>query len=187
MINKRIVKAIIRGWLRLVFTGLVLCFIMLFGIPAESFAGPGMNMNLYSPKSGPNYHPVMIPPPMPPGFPYKWVGNELIHRFRDDGMEIDRVKPAEESDTMKLPTVANEIISFSVPSAGEDMKGYILTFEEKEDLERVKEGYLKMNERGELYTWSFVKDNIVLLLSGEMQEEEVRQYESSLHGLSIKD
>ncbi len=102
---------------------------------------------------GTNYHPVMHPPPMPPGFSYKWVGNELIHRFNDDGLDIEGVKPAAESDKVKLPARANEIICFSLSSAGEDINGHIFTFEEKEDLAKVKEDFLKMKERNEICTW----------------------------------
>ena len=35
------------------------------------------------------YNPAVQPPPMPPGFPYKWVGDELIKRFTNDGLEIE--------------------------------------------------------------------------------------------------
>ncbi len=164
----------------LIIIGFVITAIILFGFTDKTFARNGKSSGGSHTK---RLQPIVLPPPRPPGFPYKWVGKDLIKRFTEDGLEIEKTKPVAKGDYINLPAKAKEIVSFSIPSLGEDMGGYILCFEKKNNLEKVKKHYFKLNGKGELYMWSFVKDNIILILSGAIAEEKARQYESALNDL----
>jgi hypothetical protein len=118
---------------------------------------------------------------MPPGFPYKWVGDELIKRFTENGLEMEDIEPAPENDHIILSVRAKEIIRFNVPSYGKKVTGYIFCFDKREAFEKTKKHYLDLNKKGELYTWSFSKDNILLVLAGSMPEESARRYEKVLY------
>ena len=134
-----------------------------------------------------HHTPLMImPPPMPPGFPYKWVNDDLIKRLTENKLEVEQTAPVSEVDYINLPTNATKVTKFYIPSFGEDVGGYILSFEKKNDLEKVRKQYLKLNEMGKLYTWSFVKDNIILVMAGILPEEKARLYEHVLYDLDKK-
>ena len=166
----------------LIFIVLVSTSFILCGYAEKVFARNGSNGGSSAPTVR-HIQPNVHPPPMPPGFPYKWGGKDLIKRFTEDGLEIEKAKPVAEVDYGKLPAKVKEITKFSIPSFGEDKVGYIFCFERRKNLGKVKNHYLELNKKGELYTWSFVKDNVLLLLSGAIPEEKARQYESALYNL----
>ncbi len=145
------------------------------GCSGRGPAGSGPSLKYVTP----NIHPS----PMPPGFPYKWSGKDLIKRFSESGLEIEKAESVVEANHSNLAVKANEMTRFSIPSFGENIEGFILCFQQKNDLEKAKKYYLELNEKGELYTWSFVKDNIVLVLTGTITEEKARQYEKILYEL----
>ena len=166
---------------------LIIKLLIINAVILESFSGnilaaPGM----FSSIPLHNAHisvPTIIPPPMPPGFPYKWVGDELVRHFSEDGLVLKKIRKISKFKDIDLPSETKEILSFSTSSNEEGMDGYMLFFEKDKDLNNAKEHFLEMNEKGELHTWSFVKDNVLLLLAGTIREEDARLYESSLYKL----
>ncbi len=164
----------------LLMIGVILSILVMSGFFNKAFAHPRPSSCCGSITRA-HLTPVMImPPPMPPGFPYKWVGDDIITRFNESKLEVEQTELVSEVDYINLPTNAMEVIKFSIPSFGEDVEGYILSFEKKNDLEKVKKQYLKLNEMGKLYTWSFIKDNIILVMAGIIPEEKARLYENVL-------
>jgi len=93
------------------------------------------------------------------------------------------MKPVTEEDYSFLPARAKEDIKFSIPSIGEDVAGCILGFNVKYDLEKVKKHYLSLNKKNKFHSWTFVKDNILLVLDGRMTEERARKFEKALYEL----
>lgn len=167
----------------LLMTGVVVAGLVISGFIEKSFAMGYPNGSMIRG----HLTPLMImPPPMPPGFPYKWVGNDLILRFNESNLEVEHTEPVAEVDHINLPTNKMEVTKFSIPSFGEDMAGCIFSFEKKYNLEKVRKHYLKLNEMGKLYTWSFVKDNIILIMAGIIPEEKARLYENVLYDLNEK-
>ncbi len=74
-------------------------------------------------------------------------------------------------------------MGFGLASLGSDAEVVIHTFNLKNDLKDVQKYFLERNERGEFYTWSFVKDNVLLVLTGTIPEDVARQYENALYSL----
>jgi len=180
-INHKEGKTMYRYKIISLMTGVILAVLVLSGFFKNAFPGVAF--------SGYNYHrtPDMImPPPMPPGFPYKWVGNDLILRFNESKLEVEHTEPVSKVDHINLPTNATEVTKFSIPSFGENMGGCIFSFEKRNDLAKVRKQYRKLNKIGKLYTWSFVKDNIILIMAGIIPEEKARLYETVLYNLNEK-
>ena len=89
----------------------------------------------------------------------------------------------EETDHDHGIDVEKEAVSFDLSSLGKDAGGSINTFKYREDLKDLQKHFLALNEKGELHTWSFVKDNVLLILTGNVPEEIARLYETALAGL----
>lgn len=156
--------------------------LIIVGFNEEAFAG----MRGSSPRT---HTPVPKPPPViqpvvpPPQFFNKWSITEVVNSFQGNGLEIANIKPVSEEDYSSLPVGPEQGIKFSIPSIREDAVGCILSFDDKYDLEKVKKHYQSLNKKGELYSWTFVKDNILLVLDGAIQEAKAREYERALYDL----
>lgn len=118
----------------------------------------------------------------PPGFPYEWFAKDAAESFIKNNLEIDIASTSKDEN---MPDAANikECMKIFVASDGRKHEACILTFEKKEDLEAQQGHYLALNEKGELYNWSFVKDNMLVVLDGSVSEEDARLYEDSLCSL----
>jgi hypothetical protein len=134
-----------------------------------------------------NSHIPVSPPvfyfPPPPGFPQDWLIKDAVESIEEKGLIIENVKEVTEDDYRSLPANANKGIKFTMPSFEEDTEGCILSFKRKDNIEAVQNHFLELNEKGELYTWSFVKDNLLLVLSGTLPGLKARQYEQALYDL----
>ncbi|MBI4826013.1 MAG: hypothetical protein HY807_06280 [Nitrospirae bacterium] len=115
----------------------------------------------------------------PPGFPYEWFAKDAADSFRKNGLKVNTASAVKDEHPK-----AKECMKIHVTSNDKNLEGCILTFEKKEDLEAQQKHYLALNEKGELHNWSFVKDNVLLVLDGSVSEEEARLYESSLGAMA---
>ncbi|MBI4697828.1 MAG: hypothetical protein HY758_02645 [Nitrospirae bacterium] len=133
--------------------------------------------------------PNMLPPPRPPkqsevsavdaSF-YKWESRDVIEAFIDNGIEIEDIKIGITMD----PLSPHEGTIFLMPSHGKDVGGYISSYDSKDELERAREYYTKMNKNPEAPAWRiFGRDNILVLISGKVPEEKSREYERVLNTL----
>lgn len=123
--------------------------------------------------------PHVLPSPVPP-FPYKWRFKDVISSLNKNGIQTQEIEPVTQNNE-HLPAKAKEGTKFSIPSSNGEVAGCILCFDDKKSLEKVTTHYRTKNEKGELYNWSFVKDNVLLILPGSMPEETARQYEKALY------
>jgi hypothetical protein len=131
-------------------------------------------------------HVVPPPPffhPPPPGFVQKWFIRDAVDSINKKGLLIDTVSETTEVDYRTLPAEAKEGIKFSLPPFMKDIKGCILSFENKEDLKKVQKHFLELNEKGYYHSWSFAKDNILMILGGSLSESQAKQFESALYDL----
>ncbi len=164
-------------------TGIVVAVLLMSGFIEKAFAHGSVNCcgSITRAHLTPS---IIMPPPMPPGFPNKWVGNDLIQRFNESGLEIETTEPVNKLDYSSLPARAKEAIKITVPSIGEEGIGCILSFEVKHNMEEIKRHYLEKNKKEELYSWTFAKDNILVVLNGVISEDKARMFESVLNQLN---
>ena len=130
--------------------------------------------------------PFEVPPPwFPHGFPNVWSPDDVIKVLNERGLAVSKTSETLQSHD-NLPADAKEIVNFSETLSGKEWEGTILSFELKDNLNKVQKYYLDLNETGKLYTWSFQKGNILLVLPGSIAEEKARQYEKALNSMKIK-
>jgi len=117
---------------------------------------------------------------------YKWSPNDVINIFNAKGLEVQDIKPLTAEDYISLPAKAKEAIKFTIPSNGEHAEGCILSFERRDDMEKITGHYRKLNKKGKLHSWTFIKDNVLVVLKGEIPEKKARLYEDALKKLNKK-
>src|SRR5215207_2340359 len=99
---------------------------------------------------------------------------EVIQAFRE-GLEVGETRQVDrEVDRSFVPKTYKEQVSFTVPSQGERVRGWVFTFESPEDLEQVREHYEGF---GELFSsYVYVKNKVLVQISGSMPEEQAERY-----------
>ena|SRR5215207_3313187 len=104
---------------------------------------------------------------------------EVIQAFREEGLEVGETRQVDrevdrEVDRSFVPKTYKEQVSFTVPSQGERVRGWVFTFESPEDLEQVREHYEGF---GELFSsYVYVKNKVLVQISGSMPEEQAERY-----------
>jgi len=128
--------------------------------------------------------PAVAPKPQPPLFiPYKWLPGDVINIFNANGLEVQDIKPLTAEDYSSLPAKAKEAIKFTIPSNGEHAEGCIFSFERRDDMEKITDHYRKLNKKEKLHSWTFTRDNVLVVLKGEIPEKKARLYEDALKKL----
>ena len=114
----------------------------------------------------------------------QWNAQQVIDAFVANGLEVgDYLIMTEEYYSAAL-AVAIEGIRFKIPSFCENCGGKILVFENIEDLETTKNYYVDLgNQDAELFSWVFVKGNILVEMDGFLDEELAAKYEAALNTL----
>ncbi len=129
--------------------------------------------------------PIIMPPPRPGIFiKYKWSPEDIVKALNESDLGVKNTGPVNKSAYSSLPAKAKEAIKFTAPSIGEKGIGCILSFEVKSNMEKIKKHYLEKNKSEELYSWTFAKDNILVVLNGVISEENARMFESALSELN---
>jgi hypothetical protein len=131
--------------------------------------------------------PHFYQPIVPPGFPHKWLYRDVVQSFIENGLAVQEVNEVTVTENKLLPAEAKEVAKFPIHSSKGKAEGCVLCFDDKDDLEEVTEHYRELNESGERYNWSFVKDNVLLVITGPVSEEEARQYEKVLYEMKEKE
>ncbi|MEW6715744.1 MAG: hypothetical protein AB1306_11735 [Nitrospirota bacterium] len=128
--------------------------------------------------------PNVMPSPIPSSFThYKWTPEDVVNTMLTNGIEIQKTGQVTEADYSSLPAKAKEAVRFASPSIGENAIGCILTFDRRDDMEKVINHYRELNNKAELYSWTFVKDNALIVLNGLVGEEKAKPYENALERL----
>jgi hypothetical protein len=143
--------------------------------------------NLSNAPGSKNLPTPVFPKPGPPLFmQYKWSPNDVINIFNANGLEVQDIKPLTAEDYNSLPAKAKEAIKFTVPSNGERAEGCILSFERRDDMEKITDYYRTLNKKEKLHSWTFIRDNVLVVLKGEIPEKKARLYEDALKKLNKK-
>jgi hypothetical protein len=124
----------------------------------------------------------VVPKPSPPLIMhYKWTPGDVANTFIANGLEAKDIKPLTAEDYSTLPAKAKEASRFIIPS--EHAEGCILSFERRDDMNKIADHYRTLNKKDKLYSWTFIKDNVLVVLKGEIPEAKARLYEDALKKL----
>jgi hypothetical protein len=165
--------------------GIIFMFLVIFLVIATVYV---QDISAHHPHTAPpsasspmQIQPNVMPSPTPSPFTYyKWTPEDVVNTMLTNGIEINKTGLVTEADYSSLPAKAKEAVRFASPSIGNNAIGCILTFERRYDMEKIINHYRELNNKAELYSWTFVKDNALIVLNGLVGEEKARRYESAL-------
>ena len=108
---------------------------------------------------------------------------DIVKTFKDNGLEVADIKPGHTLN----PVTPQEGTIFLIPSFGENIGGYVTSYNSKDELKDAMIYYLQMNKDSASPAWYiFKKDNILVLISGKVPEEKTKQYENVLNNIGKK-
>lgn len=114
----------------------------------------------------------------------RWNSTQMVDAFITAGLEASSPRPMTVDDYGFAPLVAIEGTRFLIPSLCAECGGRILSFASLEDLEKSRAYYVDLGrESAAFYSWTFVKDNILVQINGDLPEEKAQQYEAALNAM----
>jgi hypothetical protein len=113
-----------------------------------------------------------------------WTTQQVVEAFLTAGLEVNGARPMIFDDYGLVPMLAVEGTRFFIPSICPDCSGRIMSFANQEDLTIVENYYAQMASFGAvLFSWVFVKNNILVQINGELPEERARMYQAALENM----
>lgn len=135
----------------------------------------------------------------------RWASNQVVEAFQAASLECEQVRPITESDYRLHftncplgydycpfnvditnpedfpPLTAIEGSRFFTPSLCKDCGGRIFSFASPEDLKELRTYYFEQGEDHiAFFSFLYVRDNILVLIDGDVPEEKAKQYETAL-------
>ena len=113
-----------------------------------------------------------------------WDTQQVVDTFRLAGLEVSNPRPMTSDDYGLVPMLATQGTRFFIPTVCPDCGGRIMSFANQEDLVIVRDYYAQMTRFGAvLFSWVFVRNNILVQINGELPEESARVYEAALDNM----
>jgi len=113
----------------------------------------------------------------------KWSAASVLTAITDSGLEAERVTRG----VIVGPPGAKDNIIFIIPSYGENTGGLIAGFDTEKALLDAWVYFLGMNLNREKPAWRiYRRDNILLLISGLVPEEQSVKYLDALDGMKVE-
>ncbi len=107
---------------------------------------------------------------------------DVIAAFRVGGLEAENPTPMKRSDFSLIEMNFVEATHFLIPSLGPDSGGRVFVFANPDDLRVVRNYYNKMGEASPiLFSWVFVRGNILVQINGDLSSQLARSYEMVLN------
>lgn len=113
-----------------------------------------------------------------------WNGQNVVDAFKSAGLEAEGTYQMTKDDYGLAPLMTVEGIRFLIPSLCSDCGGRIMVFDDPTGLEATKAYYEEMGKSSAaLFSWVFVKDNILVQINGDLPEDKALQYQATLETL----
>jgi len=107
--------------------------------------------------------------------------DEVIEAFQGAGLQAEDPKEMTKDDYGMAPMAAEE---GKIVKIGDDMNARILSFENEEDLDKMKAYYDDLGEASAIFfSWTIKHKNILVQLGGDLEEEKFNEYKEVLEGL----
>lgn len=131
------------------------------------------------------HQPANLPVPPPPEYVTqktsfdKWSSRDIIEAFKEHGLEVTVTKGL----AIGSPA-AKESTIFLIPSYGKDIGSLVSSFDSEHAMNEAVMHYSKMNYNADTPAWwIYRKDNILVLISGKVPEEQAGKYEDVLNDM----
>lgn len=105
----------------------------------------------------------------------------VIDAFKDAGLEVGKDTREMKREDYGLVPMGDEGMRLMIPSLGEDAGGRVIYYKDKEYLNKAKDYYESLGkESAMLYSHVFVRDNVIVQISGDLEDEKAEEYEKVL-------
>ncbi|MBW7476018.1 hypothetical protein K0T92_14825 [Paenibacillus oenotherae] len=113
-----------------------------------------------------------------------YTSDDVIAAFTKAGLEVEDAVAISKEDMGIVPAKFKEGKRFSIPSAGEAEGGRVFAFDNDSDLTELKEFFGKIGEEGTIFfTRTADKGNILIQITGRVEEELFNKYKAALESL----
>lgn len=110
----------------------------------------------------------------------RFTPEQVIAAFKAAGLEAESARPMTKDDYGMAPYVGQGI-RFVIPSVCADCGGRILAIDDKADLQRARAFYDDLGKQSAmLFSWTYVRENILVQLNGDLPEAQAKKYEAAL-------
>ena len=115
----------------------------------------------------------------------RWNSTQVVDAFIAAELEAGSPRPMTRDDYGFAPLVAIEGTRFLIPSLCAECGGRIMSFASQGDLEKTRAYYVEMGkESAAFFSWTFVKDNILVQINGDLLEDKALLYEAALDSMN---
>lgn len=128
---------------------------------------------------GPPASPAASPTPKS-----QWTIEDASNAITSAGLEFASPRKMVKDDYGWAPMVATEGVRFLIPSLGTDKGGRLYTFANTDDRDTTHNYVVNLGRSSAaFFSWTFVKDNVLLQINGDLPEDQARRYEAALLGM----
>ena len=112
----------------------------------------------------------------------RWTSEEVFDAFLQADVELGSTYEMTPEDFGMTPMVATEAHRILIPSLGKEPGGCLFIFNNQQDLDLTKSYYDDLGTSSALlFSWTIVRDNVLLQIDGTMPEEQMLTYEQALY------
>ncbi|AIQ63328.1 stress protein [Paenibacillus stellifer] len=110
--------------------------------------------------------------------------DDVIAKFKAAGLEAENATDITNKTMGMAPMKFEEGKRILVPSLGEDAGGRVFVFKKTSDLEELKSYYDELGKSSAmLFSHTYVKGNVLLQMSGDMEQEQFDKYKKVMDEL----
>lgn len=112
------------------------------------------------------------------------TSDAVVEAFKDAGLVVEDEREMAKEDYGVGPMKATDATMFTVPFVCEDCNVRVTAYDNDADLKQSKAYYDDLGkESAMLFSWTIEHSNILVQLSGDMEEEKVEEYRAVLEGM----
>lgn len=116
----------------------------------------------------------------PDEFSNTWQSQDVVGFFVNAGLECENPQPLADDGT--LPVAASDAVQCVIPSLSPDYSTRIFSFSDPNQLQELR-AYYDSQAQADLtnFSWVFVKDNVLVQISGDLPDDWASNYEAALN------
>jgi len=108
------------------------------------------------------------------------TSEDVVKAFKDAGLEAENTRPMTKDDYGLAPYVCTGT-RFFIPSLGADNGGRLYICDNNKDRDLLSNFYIDAGKASALlFSWVYVKGNVVIQINGDLPEDKARQYEAAI-------
>lgn len=110
--------------------------------------------------------------------------DDVVDAFKDAGLTVEDKREMSKDDYGMAPMKAADGTMFTVPFVCEDCNVRVMSFKKDADLNQTKAYYDDLGKESAMFfSWTIEHENILVQLSGDMEEDKVEEYREVVEGL----